>query len=415
MPLPPLYLHSFVDLFAFAGSQIMECSVCEEPFSSPGAMTPKIITPCGHTFCQGCIGRLRPPVTCPTCRQTVVLPAGGAANLTTNFAVLGGAAESSGTHAVSICPKHDEALKWWCCTHAVSICMHCTVLDHPIGQCNCKFLREVAAVARKELGGGWVVAKAETLKDVVAQNKAKAAELRALGEAKKRDFRATATVIKNAVDARVRTLEAEVDAAVARGCAEMVGPKTAAAEAALKTVNAVVAEQRGLAQLDDKTVMQRKDALAEKRQATIAFSAEDLKAAAPDIKCTRLQPEEVVAAVARCLPSPELVGVVPAVKIAGATDSTGQSFELVNGVYCPTGRLHNGKALFQKQGDADHFLQYNTQGQWMVSNKETVEANTSAGKAFTITKGLDHPSLGLSWLVHTGKFEQQPAVTSTLL
>jgi hypothetical protein len=400
----------------------MQCPICEETFSSPGATTPKIITPCGHTFCQGCIGRLRPPVTCPTCRQNVVLPAGGAANLTTNFVALGGAAGGSSGGAAAVPPQrstpppactHGETLTWWCFTHAMPICVHCTVLDHPVGRCDCKFLRDVAAEARRELGGGPVAAKAEALKGVVAQNKATAAELRALGEAKKRDFRAAVTVIKNAADARVRTFEAEVDAAVARGCAEMVGPMTAAAEAALKTVNAVVAEQQGLARLDDKTVMQRKDALAEKRQAAIAVNAEGLKAAAPDIKCTPLQPEEVAAAVARCLPSPELVGVVPAVKIAGAT---GSCLWDVNGVYCPTGRLHNGKALFQKQGDADRFLFYTANSQWNVAYTKDVEANRNAGWASTTTAGMDHPSLALSWNVFSNvEWEVQPAVTSTLL
>jgi hypothetical protein len=437
-----------------AGSpKIMQCSICEDPFSSPGAMTPKIITPCGHTFCQGCIGRLRPPVTCPTCRQKVVLPAGGAANLTTNFAVLGGTPERSGGGGggaplpplplpVDNCPKHDEALKWWCCSHSVPVCAHCIILkDHPEPQCDCKILREVAAEARKELGGGAgpVAAKAEALKAVVAQNKAKAAALKALGEAKKRDFRAAITVIKNAADARVRTFEAEVDAAVARGCAEMVGPMTAAAEAALKTVDAVVAEQRGLAQLSDKTVMQRKDALAWKRQAALAVNAEGLKAVAPNIKCA-LQPEEVVAAVSWCLPSPELVGVVPAVKISGA--GVGHNVDgVVDGVYCPTGRLHNGKALFQQQqcdvlsessnhvpkrrrvdpmGNAIYVpvreLWYNTNGQWMVSNTDDVEANQNTGWAYTTTTGLDHPSLALSWCVSTaGKWEAQPTVTCTPL
>jgi hypothetical protein len=306
------------------------------------------------------------------------------------------------------CPKHDEALKWWCCTHAVPICAHCILLkEHPESQCDCKLLRTIADEARQELGGGPVVAKAEALKDVIAQNKAKAAELRILGETKKRDFRA-------AFDARVRTFEAEVDAAVARGCAEMVGPMTAAAEAALKTVAAVVAEQQGLAQLDDKTVMQRKHALAEKRQAAIAVNTEGLKAAAPDIKCA-LQPEEVVAAVAQCLPIPELVGVVPAVKIAGAT---GYNSGVVNGVYCPTGRLHNGKALFQKQDDAVRFLWYAPCGRWFVTTtNEAVEANISAGCAYTTTTGLDHPSLALVWRVAFLKdeWEEQPAVTITLV
>jgi hypothetical protein len=373
----------------------MACSICEDPFTSPGVMTPKIIT-CGHTFCQGCIDKLRPPVTCPTCRQNVVLPAGGASNLTTNFfAILGSAAKSSDS-----CPKHDEALKWWCCTHAVPICAHCILLkEHPESRCDCKLLRTIADEARRELGGCPVVAKAEALKDVIAQNKAKAAELRILGETKKRDFRA-------AFDALVRTFEAEVDAAVERGCTEMVGPMTSAAEAALKTVDAVVAEQQGLAQLDDKTVMQRKGALVEKQQAAIAVNTEGLKAAAPDIKCA-VQPEEVVVALARCLPSPELVGVVPAVKIAGATGSV---CGLVNGVYCPTGRLHNGKALFQKQDDAVMLLWYNTHDQWMVSNAEDVEANENTGWAYTTTTGLDHPSLALCWFVlNAGKWKVQPA------
>ncbi len=395
-------------MLKFARVGPMACSVCEDPFSSPGVMTPKIIT-CGHTFCQGCIGKLRPPVTCPTCRQNVVLPAGGAANLTTNFfAILGSAAKSSDN-----CPKHDEALKWWCCTHDVPICAHCILLkEHPESRCDCKLLRTIADEARQELGAGSVVAKAEALKGVIAQNKAKAAELRILGETKKRDFRA-------AFDARVRTFEAEVDAAVARGCAEMVGPMTTAAEAALKTVDAVVAEQQGLAQLDDKTVMQRKGALAEKRQAAIAVNTEGLKAAAPDIKCT-LQPEEVMVAVVAqwCLPSPELVGVVPAVKIAGAT---GTYEFIVNGVYRPTGRLHNGKALFQKEDCADRFLLLNPDKIWWnVTHADSIKANDNKGWAHSAIGDYDHPSLALSWvmapsLAGSTDWKVQPAITCTLL
>jgi hypothetical protein len=402
----------------------MECSICEDKFSTPGPMTPKI-TPCGHTFCQGCMGRLPPPMTCPTCRQNIVLPGGDVASLITNFVALGGAAESSGGGAAAVPPQrsappsaciHKEPLQWWCCTHAMPICVHCTVLDHPKGQCDCKFLKTIADEARKELVNGPVEAKAVALEGVVVQNKAKPGELKALGETKKREFRAAVTVIKNAADARVRTFEAEVDAAVARGCAEMFVPMTAAAEVASKTVNAVVAEQRSLALQDDKTVMQRKDALVEKLQAAIAVNAEGLKAVVPDIQCV-LQPEEVVAAVARCLPSPELVGVFPSVKIAGAT---GPESEIVNGVYRPTGRLHNGKALFQKSNtikDAvNYFLSYAPNRLWIISAAENIEANNDLGWAHSAAVDLDHPSLASSWLVTTGnKFEAQPAVTSTLI
>ncbi len=283
----------------------MQCSLCLDFFCSPGAMTPKIIDPCGHTFCQGCIGRLCTPVTCPTCRQKFVLPAGSAANLITNFAVL-----EPPPPPVDNCPKHGEALNGWCCAHAVPVCVQCIIKDHPASQCECKMLREVVAEARKELGDeSPVAAKAEALKGVVAQNKAKAVKLRALGEVKKQEFRAAMEVIEKVVKARLLTFNAEVDAAVAQGCAEMV----AAAEAALKTVDAVVAEQRGLAQLSDKTLMQRKDALAEQRQSALAVNAEGLKAAALDIEWALQLPELV----SWCLPSLELVGVVPAVKISG--------------------------------------------------------------------------------------------------
>jgi hypothetical protein len=122
-----------------------------------------------------------------------------------------------------ICVHPQKPLQWWCCTHAMPFCVHCTVLDHPKGQCDCKFLKTIADEARKELVNGPVEAKAVALKGVVVQNKAKSGELKALGETKKREFRAAVTVIKNAADARVRTFEAEVDVAVARGCAGLRG------------------------------------------------------------------------------------------------------------------------------------------------------------------------------------------------
>jgi hypothetical protein len=182
---------------------------------------------------------------------------------------------------------------------------------------------------------------------------------------------------------------------------------TATAEVASKTVDAVAPQ-------GDKTVMQRKDALVEKRQVAIAVNAEDLKAVVPDIQCA-LQLEEVVGALTRCLPSPELVGVFPSVKIAGAT---GPSSELVNGVFRPTGRLHNGKTLFQKQGHADLKLLCAPNRKWMVTNATSVEANDSSGWAFSAAIDLDHPSLASSWLVYSDAdkgLEAQPAVTSTLI
>ena len=60
------------------------CSVCLEQF-----VEPKIL-PCCHTFCLKCLertGKTKAEITCPLCRKTHAIPAGGLQNFLTDFVV----------------------------------------------------------------------------------------------------------------------------------------------------------------------------------------------------------------------------------------------------------------------------------------------------------------------------------------
>ena len=100
------------------------------------------------------------------------------------------------------------------------------------------------------------------------------------------------------------------------------------------------------------------------------------------------------------------------VRLAGITGD----HSVTNGVYRPTGRLHNGKELFQKEGD-DKWLRYNPLGHWMLSPTANVDANDNGGWVSSITSGLDHPSLAEGWEVGEGKggWRAIPAVTCAAL
>ena len=63
------------------------CSVCLEQFSEPK------ILPCGHTFCLKCLertgtlGNKKVEITCPLCRKTYTVPAGGLQSFLTDLIV----------------------------------------------------------------------------------------------------------------------------------------------------------------------------------------------------------------------------------------------------------------------------------------------------------------------------------------
>ena len=74
------------------------CEICFEPYSQAAGVVPRILIACGHTFCEGCLGRmLRPvppvsnwkPLECPKCRTRCKVHGGRASALPTNYDIMG--------------------------------------------------------------------------------------------------------------------------------------------------------------------------------------------------------------------------------------------------------------------------------------------------------------------------------------
>ncbi|XP_025051310.1 zinc finger protein RFP-like [Alligator sinensis] len=103
------------------------CSVCLELFRDP-----VMIVGCGHNFCRACIAQCwegaETDVTCPQCRQTfaqrLLGPNRQLANVVEVVKGLSvGSAEGAGGKMV--CEQHGEALKLFCETDQVLMCVIC--------------------------------------------------------------------------------------------------------------------------------------------------------------------------------------------------------------------------------------------------------------------------------------------------
>ena len=109
------------------------CSVCLEQFSEPK------ILPCGHSFCLKCLERtvgMRVKITCPLCRQTHAVPAGGLQGFLTDFIVsheveiLG--LKSSSAKNAPVCGEctGEGPVVSYCCDCQSYLCKECSTQAH---------------------------------------------------------------------------------------------------------------------------------------------------------------------------------------------------------------------------------------------------------------------------------------------
>ena len=93
------------------------------------------------------------------------------------------------------------------------------------------------------------------------------------------------------------------------------------------------------------------------------------------------------------------------VLIAGATGSSATN---INGAYIPTGQVHNGRELLQKEGGQNKWLRYTTGNRWVVSG--TKDANNLSGWMHS-EAGVADPALANTWKVlDGGAWEEQGSV-----
>ena len=84
-----------------SSSEVHSCSICFEPYDQD-VVVPRILTACGHTFCEPCLSsllRLLPAATnkktggggktlgCPVCKTANAVPGGSPTKLPKNFAI----------------------------------------------------------------------------------------------------------------------------------------------------------------------------------------------------------------------------------------------------------------------------------------------------------------------------------------
>lgn len=64
--------------------------------------------------------------------------------------------------------------------------------------------------------------------------------------------------------------------------------------------------------------------------------------------------------------------------------------------------MHNGKPLFQKEGDKEKWLLFSKIGSWMIAATSSKDANDGKGWCKTVVKGSAHPVEAKAWQVCTG-------------
>ncbi|CAL2035365.1 unnamed protein product [Caenorhabditis brenneri] len=81
-----------------ASQNPFKCHICLSSYSS--LVTPRMLVGCGHTACEGCVGKLprneqyTAQVICPFCRKPTRMPCGLPSELPKNYAAFGGNLQS---------------------------------------------------------------------------------------------------------------------------------------------------------------------------------------------------------------------------------------------------------------------------------------------------------------------------------
>uniref|UniRef100_A0A8C7PB34 RING-type domain-containing protein n=1 Tax=Oncorhynchus mykiss TaxID=8022 RepID=A0A8C7PB34_ONCMY len=98
--------------------QVLTCSICLDLFNNP------VSTPCGHNFCQGCIGGYvasSSTCTCPLCKHQ--FPERPQLNINRVFAHIADSWRPGERFAAAPCPLHHRLLEVYCRTDQICICV----------------------------------------------------------------------------------------------------------------------------------------------------------------------------------------------------------------------------------------------------------------------------------------------------
>jgi serine/threonine protein kinase len=135
---------------------------------------------------------------------------------------------------------------------------------------------------------------------------------------------------------------------------------------------------------------------------------------------TSMDDDEVVAGVTACCWSITAAScaeqsalAAPGFRLIGAN---GKKRFQINGIYTKTTETKNGKPVYLKVGSSDLCCYFGPDKQWMFTNIAEKNANTTAGKAFSVEVGLEAPQLALLWKVWPGgdaDYEFQPSVITS--
>ena len=76
-------------------------------------------------------------------------------------------------------------------------------------------------------------------------------------------------------------------------------------------------------------------------------------------------------------------------------------------MYQPTRELHNGKPLFQKQGDPDKWLRFNVNNKWSITDTADKDANNYVSWCHSVEADIEHPIKVKSWNIYANGSEDK--------